>query len=146
MSECECVCDKERGSAKIGFVAAKVTATPYHGISLSGCEMGKLILSNPAGRPRALFYFRATALAADRFHEMHRPWVAVSDGRTCRGQACMLAVEIEKDKKLSTAADAALNIRGPVSPAARIRDLASIVGTLGSCRPAGADDLPSQMD
>lgn len=56
VSECECVCDKERGQAKIGFVAAKVTATPYHGISLSGCEMGKLILSNPAGRPRAPFY------------------------------------------------------------------------------------------
>lgn len=95
----ECVGDKERGPEKIGFVAAKVTATPYHGISLSGCEMGELVLSNPAGRPRALSYLRAAALAANRFHEMHRPWIVVSAGRPCREQACMLAVEIEKDKR-----------------------------------------------
>lgn len=52
---CVCVCDRERGPARIGFVAATVTATPYHGISLSGCEMGGLVLSNSASRPRALF-------------------------------------------------------------------------------------------
>lgn len=46
--------DRERGPARIDFVAAIVTATSYHGISLSRCEMGDLVLSNSACRPRAL--------------------------------------------------------------------------------------------
>lgn len=80
-------------------MAAKVTATPYHGISLSGSGMAELVLSNSAGRPRALFYQTAATLVRDRFQEMHHPWVVVSASRPCRGQACMLAVETEKDRE-----------------------------------------------
>lgn len=68
MSECVCVCDKERGPEKLGFVAAKVTATPYHGISLSGCEMGKPGFVQPGRSSSASLSLprsRATALAAD---------------------------------------------------------------------------------
>lgn len=58
-------------------MAATVTATPYHGISLSGCEMDEQVLPDSAGRWRLLFYSRASALALalvrDRFHEMHHP-------------------------------------------------------------------------
>lgn len=62
------------GRRGFGFVPATVTSTPYHGISLSGCELREWPI--PSNRhqchPRAVLGFgRLTgrALVRDGFHE-----------------------------------------------------------------------------